>query len=93
MKQVPKRNQYNSIIELLKTTENSTVLFASPSAVRVFEEGAVPVVGWKGYTVGAIGHVTEKALLEAGAEVDVKPEIYTLKELVKALARRKEEIQ
>lgn len=86
-------NSVSSIIELLKTEENTTVLFASPSAVRVFAEGAVPVVGWKGYTVGAIGHVTEKALLEAGADVDVKPEIYTLKELVNALARRKEEIQ
>ncbi|WP_060206985.1 uroporphyrinogen-III synthase [Sporosarcina koreensis] len=83
----------NTMIELLKTEANTTVLFASPSAVHVFEEGAVPVVGWKGYTVGAIGHVTEKALLEAGAVVDVKPEIYTLKELVNALARRKEEIQ
>lgn len=83
----------SSIIELLKTEQSTTVLFASPSAVRVFEEGAVPVVGWKGFTVGAIGHVTEKALLEAGAEVHVKPETYTLKELVKALARRKEEVQ
>lgn len=83
-----------SIIDLLKTGgSDAAVLFASPSAVRVFEEEAVPVIGWEGYTVGAIGHVTEKALLEAGANVDVKPEIYTLKELVNALARRKEEIQ
>lgn len=83
----------DTIIELLKTGEASSVLFASPSAVRVFKERAVPVIGWEGYTIGAIGHVTEKALLEAGAEVDVKPETYTLKELVNALARRKEEIQ
>lgn len=88
-----KADSVDSIIALLKQEENCTVLFASPSAVRVFAEGAVPVVGWTGYTVGAIGHVTERALLEAGAKVDVKPEIYTLKELVNALARRKEEIQ
>ncbi|MCM3710743.1 uroporphyrinogen-III synthase [Sporosarcina luteola] len=89
----PQPDSVSSIIELLKTGGSTTVLFASPSAVRVFEEGAVPIVGWDGYTIGAIGHVTEKALIEAGAVVDVKPEIYTLKELVNALARRKEEIQ
>lgn len=83
----------NTIIDLLKTKKSTTILFASPSAVRVFAERAVPVIGWKGYTVGAIGHVTEDALLKVGAKVDVKPEIYTLKELVNALARRKEEIQ
>ncbi|MCG7344987.1 uroporphyrinogen-III synthase [Sporosarcina sp. ACRSL] len=88
-----KSDSVNSIIELLQMNGSNTVLFASPSAVRVFEKGVVPVIGWEGYTIGAIGHVTEKALLEAGAKVDVKPEIYTLKELVKALARRKEEIQ
>ncbi|WP_252502808.1 uroporphyrinogen-III synthase [Sporosarcina sp. Marseille-Q4943] len=88
-----KTDSVHSIIEKLKVSKSCTVLFASPSAVRVFEEGVVPVVGWKGFTVGAIGHVTEKALLEAGAEVDVKPEVYTLKELVIALARRKEDIQ
>lgn len=88
-----KTDSVHSIIDLLNTTENCTVLFASPSAVRVFDKSAVPVVGWKGYTIGAIGHVTERALLEAGAKVDVKPEIYTLQELVKALARRKEEIK
>ncbi|WP_432358350.1 uroporphyrinogen-III synthase [Sporosarcina sp. UB5] len=90
---VTKLNSVQSIIEMLQTSKNSTVLFASPSAVRVFEEGVVPVVGWEGYFIGAIGHVTEKALHHAGAKVDVKPEIYTLKELVIALARRKEEIQ
>lgn len=89
----PQPDSVTSIIDLLNTEESITVLFASPSAVHVFEEKAVPVIGWSGYTVGAIGHVTEKALLEAGAKVDIKPEIYTLKELVNALARRKEEIQ
>ncbi|MCM3637260.1 uroporphyrinogen-III synthase [Sporosarcina luteola] len=90
---VSQPDSVSSIIDLLKTGESTTVLFASPSAVRVFVEGAMPVVGWDGYSIGAIGHVTEKALIEAGAKVDVKPEIYTLKELVNALARRKEEIK
>lgn len=82
-----------SIVELLKTEKHCTILFASPSAVHVYEQGAAPIIGWEGFTIGAIGHVTEKALLAAGATVHVKPETYTLKELVNALARRKEVIQ
>ncbi|GEN82313.1 uroporphyrinogen-III synthase [Sporosarcina luteola] len=88
-----KHDSIESLVDIVKTTEKCSVLFASPSAVRVFKESAVPVIGWEGYTIGAIGHVTEKALLEAGAKVDVKPEIYTLKELVESLARRKDEFQ
>ncbi|MGN7388421.1 uroporphyrinogen-III synthase [Sporosarcina sp. SAFN-015] len=90
---IAKLDSVDSIIEILETGDNNTVLFASPSAVHVYHERIVPVVGWKGYAIGAIGHVTEKALLDAGAVVDVKPEIYTLKELVKVLAKRKEDIQ
>lgn len=90
---VAKPDSIISIVELLKKRNSCTLLFASPSAVHVFEEGAVPIVGWEGYTIGAIGHVTANALLEAGAAVDVTPQTYTLKDLVDALARRKEEIQ
>ncbi|MGE7543563.1 uroporphyrinogen-III synthase [Sporosarcina newyorkensis] len=66
-----------------------SVLFASPSAVEVFASRVVPKTTWNGFTVCAIGHVTERALLKAGARVHVKPETYTLTELVHALAKRK----
>lgn len=78
------------LIDILQMKENITVLFASPSAVNVFVNQVVPHIGWKGYTIGAIGHVTERALMEYGATVHVKPETYTLKDLVEALAKRKE---
>ena len=42
------------------------------------------------FTIGAIGHVTEKRLLKVGATVHVKPETYTLKALVEKLANRKD---
>ena len=47
-------------------------------------------MGWGHYTIGAIGHVTEKALVDAGATVHVRPDTYTLMDLVKTLAGRKE---
>ena len=78
------------LVDLLQREEKMTVLFASPSAVKVFTEEVVPKVGWDHYTIGAIGHVTEKALVDAGATVHVRPDTYTLMDLVKTLAGRKE---
>ncbi|WP_342505323.1 uroporphyrinogen-III synthase [Sporosarcina sp. FSL K6-2383] len=79
-----------SLIDLLHENKQLNVLFASPSAVSVFAEEVAPLVGWDGYTIAAIGHVTEKALFEVGAPVHVKPDTYTLMDLVEELAGRKE---
>ncbi len=81
----------DSLINLVQQTRQLNVLFASPSAVEVFANEIAPRVGWDSYTIGAIGHVTEKALLEVGAPVHVKPDTYTLMDLVEKLAGRKEE--
>ena len=83
-------NSIDSLVDLLQQQQHLTVLFASPSAVEVFAEEVAPRTGWNGFTIGAIGHVTERALLEAGAEVHVRPDTYTLMDLVEKLAGRKE---
>lgn len=79
-----------ALIDLLQQKKQLTVLFASPSAVAVFAEEVAPQVGWEDFTIAAIGHVTEKALLEVGAPVHVKPDTYTLMDLVEEVAGRKE---
>ncbi|WP_318615216.1 uroporphyrinogen-III synthase [Sporosarcina sp. YIM B06819] len=79
-----------SLVNLLQNSKQLSVLFASPSAVNVFAEEVVPQVGWDGYTIAAIGHVTEQALVERGAPVHVRPDTYTLMDLVEKLAGRKE---
>ena len=79
-----------ALVDLLQREEAVSVLFASPSAVTVFAEEISSQVGWQGYTIGAIGHVTEKALKELGAPVHVRPDTYTLKALVEKLASRKD---
>ena len=78
------------LTELLQNEKEVSVLFASPSAVRIFAEEVAPHTGWDGYTIGAIGHVTERALIEIGAPVHVRPNTYTLKDLVDKLAKRKD---
>ncbi len=81
-------------IDLLMTTiqqqKKLSILFASPSAVDVFNNEIAKKIGWNGFRIGAIGHITEKALLEAGATVDVVPKNYTLLDLVNELADQKE---
>ena len=47
--------------------------------MKVFAEEVAPIAGWDDYTIGVIGHVTEKALIDAGAIVHVRPDTYTLK--------------
>lgn len=79
----------NKLTALLQEDKTISILFASPSAVQVFSKEVARYIGWNGYTIGAIGHVTEKALRDAGAPVHVKPSIYTLKDLVDKLASRK----
>ena len=76
-----------SLKNIMQSEKEITVLFASPSAVEVFYEEIVPYIGWNGYKIGAIGHVTERALVEKGAEVHVRPNTYTLIDLVHALVK------
>lgn len=83
-------NNIDEIVKVIQSSQQVSILFASPSAVAVFKEDVVPRVGWEGYTIGAIGHITEKALVEAGAQVDVCPATYTLVDLVEKLANRKD---
>lgn len=80
----------DKLVRHIRQCDNVSVLFASPSAVEVFAGRVVPKTSWHGFTVCAIGHITERALLKAGAPVHVKPETYTLIDLVHALAKRKE---
>lgn len=86
---MPNLASRNEMIQQLKENARSTVLFASPSAVAVFTQEIQPKVGWKGYTIGAIGHVTEQALLDVGAPVPIRPNTYTLKALVEKLVEVK----
>ncbi|MFS0575389.1 uroporphyrinogen-III synthase [Sporosarcina sp. 179-K 3D1 HS] len=86
----PTVESINELLEALRQDKPKSVLFASPSAVEVFAREIVPRIGWEGYVIAAIGHVTEAALLAAGATVHVRPDTYTLMDLVDELAKRKE---
>ncbi|VDG97934.1 uroporphyrinogen-III synthase [Lysinibacillus sphaericus] len=86
---LPEITSADQIIEIVKDQASVSILFASPSAVTVFAESVALEIGWTGFTIGAIGHITERALREVGAPVHAMPETYTLPELVRTLAESK----
>ncbi|MGN7408477.1 uroporphyrinogen-III synthase [Sporosarcina sp. SAFN-010] len=86
---LPEITSADQIIEIVKDQASVSILFASPSAVTVFTDSVASKIGWTGFTIGAIGHITERALHEVGAPVHAMPETYTLPELVRTLAESK----
>lgn len=83
--------EYLSIMKkLIKNYRTVTVIFASPSAVEVFAKHLATELSWNQFKIAAIGHVTELALQNFGATVDIKPEKYTMMAIIDELAKRKE---
>ena len=66
-------------------TKGVTVVFASPSAVEVFETYK------KGndYTVAAIGHITRNALEHFGETTIIMPDTYTMRAVIDELVKQK----
>ena len=78
------------LIELLQQ-KKAIVVFASPSAVRVFHEKIAPVVGWRRVSAAAIGHITADALRRIGVQVYVQPETYTMQAVIEEIILMEEE--
>ncbi|MEK4230161.1 uroporphyrinogen-III synthase [Solibacillus sp. FSL H8-0538] len=81
---VENREFIEPFIWTLQETE-AIVIFASPSAVKVFDENIVPMVGWNRVKAAAIGHITASALQQVGVSVYVQPETYTMQAVIEQL--------
>lgn len=71
--------------ESLLQEENPIVIFASPSAVKVYAEHIVPKLDWRYITVASIGHITTAALESYHVKVDVQPATYTMQAVIEHL--------
>lgn len=78
------------IIDCIRTHKDVTVIFASPSAVDVYAMDVASVIGWDAVRVAAIGHITEAAILNHGATVDVMPSVYTMQAVIEELMKVEE---
>lgn len=72
------------------TEKKCTIVFASPSAVAVYAKEILPLFPWEQVTVAAIGHITEHALVDAGATEIIQPQEYTMSAVIEEIAKRKE---
>lgn len=68
--------------------ERLTLVFASPSAVRAYQQAGLPVLSNAVFC--AIGHITKAAMHEAGLPVHVMPQKYTIEDVLKARMNWKE---
>ncbi|ANU16921.1 uroporphyrinogen-III synthase [Planococcus maritimus] len=74
----------HSNAQALAEMSDVTIIFASPSAVAAYTEAGG---NFKGIRTAAIGHITERAIVEAGGDVDFRPETYTYLEIIQSIAK------
>ncbi|WP_332647110.1 uroporphyrinogen-III synthase [Lysinibacillus sp. 54212] len=74
-----------ALAESLLQEKEPVVIFASPSAVRIYAKYIVPDLHWRYVTVASIGHITTAVLKEYGARVDVQPSVYTMQAVIERL--------
>ncbi|HBJ01252.1 MAG TPA: uroporphyrinogen-III synthase [Lysinibacillus sp.] len=84
---VERQDQTTAIINCIHHNEDVTVIFASPSAVDVYAKSVAVHVGWQATRVVAIGHITEAALEQYGATVDIMPSVYTMQAVIEELMK------
>lgn len=65
--------------------QQAIVIFASPSAVAVFNQYIAPIVGWSTIRAAAIGHITAAALRNLGVKVYVQPITYTMQAVIEEI--------
>ncbi len=47
----------------------------------------VPHIGWEAARIAAIGHITEAALEQYGATVDIMPSVYTMQAVIEEIMK------
>ena len=82
------RDCLKHLVELDQCLVSSTepiVIFASPSAVRVYAQHIVPDLDWRFIKVASIGHVTTAELNKYGVVPYVQPKTYTMQAVIEQL--------
>ena len=87
---IERHDHKQTIIEAIRKNKEVTVIFASPSAVDVFATDIASVVGWEAVRIAAIGHITEAAITNYGAIVDIMPSVYTMQAVLEELTKVEE---
>lgn len=84
---IERHDQKQIIIACIRASNDVTVILASPSAVDVYAMDVASVIGWETAHIAAIGHITEAAILNHGATVDVKPSVYTMHAVIEEIMK------
>lgn len=82
---VPSIKHVQALHEALIAEPEPIVIFASPSAVEMYEKEIVPMLDWRFVKFATIGHVTTQALAQYGVTPIVQPQTYTMKAVIEQL--------
>lgn len=87
-----KRSSIEQLIDCIQTNDEVVIIFASPSAVEVYDKYIAPSIGWCVPTVklASIGHITTNALQSIGATVTYQPTTYTMQAVIEDIVKREE---
>ena len=85
---IPILGDYKFLINELKQSKLDWVLFASPSAVKIFQK-ILPKGFWFGLPnipkIGCLGRITAEAVRNIGWKVDAKPDVQDFEHLVQKI--------
>ncbi|WP_155591789.1 uroporphyrinogen-III synthase [Lysinibacillus cavernae] len=84
---IERHDQTSVIINCIHHNQDVTVIFASPSAVDVYARDVASHVGWQATRIAAIGHITEAALEQYGATVNIMPSVYTMQAVIEEIMK------
>jgi len=84
---IERHDQTSDILNCIHHNPDIIVIFASPSAVDVYAKDIAAHVGWQATRIAAIGHITEAALEQYGATVDIMPSVYTMQAVIEELMK------
>ncbi len=87
---IERHDQKQVIIDCIRSNSDVTVILASPSAVNVYAMDVASVIGWKAARIAAIGHITERAIVNHDATVDVMPSVYTMQAVIEEITKVEE---
>ncbi|WCH46623.1 uroporphyrinogen-III synthase [Lysinibacillus sp. OF-1] len=82
-----RHDQTSVILKCIEQHQDVTVIFASPSAVDVYARDVASHVGWRATRIAAIGHITEAALEQYGATVEIMPSVYTMQAVIEEIMK------
>ena len=83
---IERHDQTPVIVNCIQQHQNVTVILLVLQQLT-YARDVVPHIGWHAARIAAIGHITEAALEQYGATVDIMPSVYTMQAVIEEIMK------